>query len=150
MSDYTIRFTSGDETELLGSFPNYTEAAIHAEVLLANRGYDMDELVRGEWERDRLLIWENEADAANDAGAKALCSVERERTERDSLQDWAQEHAGEQLTRELADTAPCCEGWFLLVDEDGDLTGDLADAQDFERKYTACNDALGCVRLRTV
>jgi len=77
MSDYTIRFTSGNETELLGSFPNYTEAAIHAEVLLANRGYDMDELVRGEWERDRLLIWENEADAEGDAGAKALCSVER-------------------------------------------------------------------------
>ena len=77
MSDYTIRFTSGNETELLGSFPNDTEAAIHAEVLLADRGYDMDELVLGEWERDRLLIWENEADAANDAGAKALCSVER-------------------------------------------------------------------------
>lgn len=77
MSDYTIRFISGNETELLGSFPNHTEAAIHAEVLLAERGYDADELVRGEWERDRLLIWETEADAANDAGAKALCSVER-------------------------------------------------------------------------
>jgi len=77
MSDYTIRFTSGDETELLGSFPNYTEAAIHAEVLLAHRGYDMDELVRGEWEQGRLLIWADESDAANDAGAKALCSVER-------------------------------------------------------------------------
>jgi hypothetical protein len=77
MSSYTIRFTSGNETELLGTFSNDTEAAIHAEVLLADRGYDMDELVRGEWERDRLLIWENEADAANDAGAKALCSVER-------------------------------------------------------------------------
>ncbi len=77
MSKYTIRFTSGNETELLGNFPNYTEAAIHAEVLLAERGYDADELVRGEWERDRLLIWETEADAANDAGAKALCGVER-------------------------------------------------------------------------
>jgi hypothetical protein len=77
MSEYTIRFTSGGEIESLGSFPNYTEAAIHAEVLLADRGYDADELVTGEWERDRLLIWENEADAANDAGAKALCSVER-------------------------------------------------------------------------
>jgi len=150
MSDYTIRFTSGNETELLGTFSNDTEAAIHAEVLLADRGYDADELVTGEWQDGRLLIWADESDAEGDSGAKALCSVERERTERDSLQDWAQEHVGEQLTRELADTAPCCEGWFLLVDEDGDLTGDLADAQDSERKYTACNDALGCVRLRTV
>jgi len=77
MSDYTIRFTSGNEIESLGTFSDYTEAAIHAEVLLADRGYNMDELVRGEWERDRLLIWENEADAKDDAGAKALCSVER-------------------------------------------------------------------------
>jgi hypothetical protein len=77
MSKYTINFTDGGECFDLGCFANYTEAAIHAEVLLADRGYDMDELVRGEWERDRLLIWENEADAANDAGAKALCSVER-------------------------------------------------------------------------
>jgi len=77
MRDYTIRFTSGNETELLGCFANDTEAAIHAEVLLADRGYDMDELVTGEWEQDRLLIWENEADAKDDAGAKALCSVER-------------------------------------------------------------------------
>ena len=29
------------------------------------------------WEQGRLLIWENEADAEGDAGAKALCSVER-------------------------------------------------------------------------
>jgi hypothetical protein len=149
MSDYTIRFTSGNETELLGTFSNDTEAAIHAEVLLADMGHDANELVTGEWQNGRLLIWETEADAANDAGAKALCSLERERTERDALQDWAQAHIGEQLTHELADTAPCCEGWFLLVDEDGDLTGDLADAQD-SRTYTACNDALGCVRLRTV
>ena len=146
MSDYTIRFTSGNETELLGSFPNYTEAAIHAEVLLAERGYDADELVRGEWERDRLLIWETESDAANDAGAKALCSVERERTERDSLQDWAQEHIGEHMTPELAETCPCCWGWYPIVDADGDLTGDLAEADDL--RYGLLSDALGCVRLR--
>jgi hypothetical protein len=77
MSSYTIRFTSGNETELLGTFSNYTEAAIHAEVLLADRGYDADELVTGEWQDGRLLIWADESDAANDAGAKALCSVER-------------------------------------------------------------------------
>ena len=146
MSDYTIRFTSGNETELLGSFPNDTEAAIHAEVLLASRGYDMDELVTGEWEQGRLLIWENETDAEGDAGAKALCSVERERTERDSLQDWAQEHIGEHMTPELAATCPCCWGWYPIVDVDGDLTGDLAEADDL--RYGLLSDALGCVRLR--
>jgi len=77
MSDYTIRFTSGNETEFLGAFGIETEAAIAAEILLAERGYDADELVTCEWQDGRLLIWENEADAKNDAGAKALCSVER-------------------------------------------------------------------------
>ena len=77
MSEYTIRFTSGNETELLGTFSSDTEAAIHAEVLLADRGYDANELMTGEWEQGRLLIWADEADAANDSGARALCSVER-------------------------------------------------------------------------
>ena len=77
MNYYAIRFTSGDETRDLGRFANDTEAAIDAERVLAQRGYDADELVTGEWQDGRLLIWENDADAANDAGAKALCSVER-------------------------------------------------------------------------
>jgi hypothetical protein len=77
MSYYLIRFTSGGEIESLGTMKNDTEAAIHAEVLLTAYGYDANELVTGKWEQGRLLIWENEADAASDAGAKALCSVER-------------------------------------------------------------------------
>ena len=77
MNYYLIRFTSGGDTRDLGRLANDTAAAIDAERVLASRGYDMDELVTGEWEQGRLLIWENEADAANDAGAKALCSVER-------------------------------------------------------------------------
>ena len=77
MSDYTIRFTSGNKTELLGSLANDTEAAIAAELLLAVRGYDANELVHSEWEQGRLLIWADEADAKDDAGANALCSVER-------------------------------------------------------------------------
>ena len=77
MSYYTIRFTSGNETRDLGRFENDTEAAIDAERVLAQRGYDADELVTGEWEQGQLLIWADEADAEGDAGAKALCSVER-------------------------------------------------------------------------
>jgi hypothetical protein len=77
MSKYTINFTDGGECFDLGCFANDTEAAIHAELVIERRGFDANELVTGEWEQGRLLIWENEADAANDAGAKALCSVER-------------------------------------------------------------------------
>jgi hypothetical protein len=77
MGDYTIRFTADGKIEFLGTFGIQTEAALAAEMLLAERGYDADELVAGEWEQGRLLIWENEVDAEGDAGAKALCSVER-------------------------------------------------------------------------
>ena len=77
MGDYTIRFTADGKIEFLGTFGIQTEAALAAEMLLAERGYDADELVTGEWQDGRLLIWENEADAKGDAGAKALCSVER-------------------------------------------------------------------------
>jgi hypothetical protein len=37
--------------------PNDTEAAVDAELVLAARGYDADELVTGEWQEGRLLIW---------------------------------------------------------------------------------------------
>jgi hypothetical protein len=77
MSKYTMNFTDGGECFDLGRFANDTEAAIHAELVIERRGYDADELVTGEWQDGRLLIWADEADAANDAGAKALCSVER-------------------------------------------------------------------------
>ena len=77
MSKYTFRFTADGKIEFFCTFGIETEAALAAEMLLAERGYDADELVTGEWQDGRLLIWENESDAANDAGAKALCSVER-------------------------------------------------------------------------
>jgi hypothetical protein len=77
MSKYTINFTDGGECWDLGIFNNDTEAAIHAELVIERRGFDANELVHSEWEQGRLLIWADEADAANDTGAKALCSVER-------------------------------------------------------------------------
>ena len=77
MSSYVINMTSGGECWDLGCFANDTEAAIHAELVLAARGYDADELVTGEWQEGRLLFWANEADAKGDAGAEALCSIER-------------------------------------------------------------------------
>ena len=77
MNSYVINMTSGGECWDLGCFANDTEAAIYAELLLAARGYDADELVTGDWQQGRLLFWENEADAENDGGAKALCSIER-------------------------------------------------------------------------
>ena len=77
MNCYVINFTDGGECFDLGYFANDTEAAIDAELLLASRGYDADELVTGEWQEGRLLFWANEADAKGDAGAEALCSIER-------------------------------------------------------------------------
>jgi len=77
MSKYTMNFVDGGECFDLGCFSSDTEAAIHAELVIERRGHDANELVTGEWQQGRLLIWENEADAEGDAGAKALCSVER-------------------------------------------------------------------------
>jgi hypothetical protein len=67
-------------------------------------------------------------------------------TERDALQAWLDEHQGEQMTVELAATCPACWWWYPIVDADGDLTGDLAEAND--TRYTLVSDALGCVQLR--
>jgi hypothetical protein len=72
--------------------------------------------------------------------------IEQEMTDLDLLERWAQEHIGEHMTPELAATCPCCWGWYPIVDADGDLTGDLAEADDL--RYKLLSDALGCVRLR--
>jgi hypothetical protein len=50
------------------------------------------------------------------------------------------------MTVELAATCPACWWWYPIVDADGDLTGDLAEAND--TRYTLLSDALGCVQLR--
>ena len=75
MSKYVITFTQSGESWNLGCFANDTEAAIHAEIVLCIRDYN--NILCGEWTQGRLLIWENEADAKDDAVAKSLCSVER-------------------------------------------------------------------------
>ena len=63
--------------------------------------------------------------------------------DKDALQAWAIEYEGYQLTEELAEKCPACDGWYLVVDESGKLTGEIADAQ--ERGWTQANDVLGCV-----
>ena len=68
MNCYVINITDGGECWDLGYFANDTEAAIQAELVLARRGYDADDLVAGEWQEGRLLIWACEADAEGDAG----------------------------------------------------------------------------------
>jgi hypothetical protein len=66
-------------------------------------------------------------------------------TQRDTLQAWVDEHRGEHMNVDLAATCPPCEGWYPIVDTDGDLTGDMAEADD--ERYTQADDVLGCVRL---
>ena len=67
-------------------------------------------------------------------------------TERDALQHWLDDHQGEHMNVDLAATCPACEGWYLIVDADGDLTGYLAEADD--ERYMQADDVLGCVQLR--
>ena len=69
-------------------------------------------------------------------------------TKRDALQEWANEHEGRQLTQELAAKCPACLGWYLVVDENGKLTGDIADAQ--ERGWSQANEDLGYVRRESI
>lgn len=61
---------------------------------------------------------------------------------------WAETHEGRQLTRELAAKCPACLGWYLVVDENGKLTGEIADAQ--ERGWSQANEDLGCVCRESV
>lgn len=63
---------------------------------------------------------------------------------RDALQAWATAHKGWQLTLDLAEKAPACLGWYLVVDEDYRITGEIADAM--EQGWTQADDELGCVR----
>lgn len=63
---------------------------------------------------------------------------------RDALQAWATAHKGWQLTLDLAEKAPVCLGWYLVVDEDYRITGEIADAM--EQGWTQADDELGCVR----
>ena len=65
----------------------------------------------------------------------------------EKLRDWASRFLGQQLTRELASTAPDADGWFLVVDHENDLTGEIAEAQDAD--YEQANDMLGCVRRKS-
>lgn len=64
--------------------------------------------------------------------------------DKDALQAWATEHEGWQLTLDLAEKAPAALGWYLVVDEDNVLTGEIADAM--EQGWTQANEDLGCVR----
>ena len=72
--------------------------------------------------------------------------ITQEMTDLDLLERWASWHKGEHMTPELAATCPQCEGWYLIVDADGDLSGYLAAADD--ERYTQADDVLGCVRLQ--
>lgn len=84
MTIYTIEFNgTGEVSE--GSFRNDTEAQAWVESVLENRGYDANELASGDWDADgenedgdtcyRMLFWESESDAENDAGESSICQL---------------------------------------------------------------------------
>ena len=84
MSSYVLQFSgSGEVCE--GHFKQDSEAVAFAESVLEARGYEPSELVRGDWDADgqnddgeqcyRLLFWENEDDAEDDAGQLAIAQL---------------------------------------------------------------------------
>lgn len=84
MQSYTIEFNgSGEVSE--GQFPNDAEAQAWVKSVLEKRGYDLVELVEGDWDANgttddgeqcwRMLYWENESEADNDPGVRAICQL---------------------------------------------------------------------------
>lgn len=79
MKSYVIEFNgSGEVSE--GFFSNDREAVAWAETVLETRGFDLSEIVSGEWDAHgadgfRLLFWANEETAQNDAGQNAICQL---------------------------------------------------------------------------
>ena len=47
-----------------------------------------------------------------------------------ALLAWAQKHEGERMDAELAEKCPACEGWYPIVDDYLEITGELAEAFD--------------------
>ena len=66
------------------------------------------------------------------------------RADRVALQAWAQKHEGERMDAELALKCPACDGWYPIVDDYLQVTGELAEANDTQ--YTLVSDELGCVQ----
>lgn len=80
MKNYVLEFSgSGGLSE--GAFGSDAAAISWAESVLERHGYDLDEVVSGDWDADgmdgeeRMLFWANEEDAANDPGVKSICAL---------------------------------------------------------------------------
>lgn len=84
MQSYTIEFSnSGEVCE--GQFENNTQAHAWAETVLEQRGYDVEQIVYGDWDADgknddgeqcyRMLFWASEEDSENDSGANSICQL---------------------------------------------------------------------------
>ena len=110
--------------------------------------------VRNIGSREMLTEWTTDQVQANEWAAECEMHetepvvevVEQEMTDLDLLERWASWHEGEHMNVDLAATCPACEGWYPIVDADGDLSGYLAEADD--ERYTQADDALKCVRLQ--
>ena len=63
---------------------------------------------------------------------------------RDTLQAWATAYEGERMDAELAAKCPSCSGWYPIVNDYLQLTGELAEAGD--TGYQLVSDELGCVQ----
>jgi hypothetical protein len=84
VQSYTIEFSGSGEV-LEKQLSDDTAAQAWAESVIADRGFDAEELFSGQWDADgqndadplcsRMLFWECESDAEIDSGIMALCQL---------------------------------------------------------------------------
>ncbi len=86
MKSYTFEFQDGELCE--GYFETDADAQAWVESILEHQGYDINDLVEGDWNADgknddgeqcyRMLYWATEEDAEDDPGVNSigqLCKV---------------------------------------------------------------------------
>jgi len=88
MKKYIVEFANLSVSEEW--FADDCDAQNWVESILDHQGYDLDEIVASDWQAEpsssmeddeaqyeQMLFWGCEADAENDPGASALCSLSR-------------------------------------------------------------------------
>lgn len=84
MASYVLNFANGGTSE--GQFSDDQSARSWAVGTMEHHGFDISEIVTGDWDADgynddnrpceRMLIWANDSDAENDAGANAIAQLQ--------------------------------------------------------------------------
>jgi hypothetical protein len=96
----------------------------------------------------RGFLWHNQtgvhamSDHTEDISNAVACC--RQLIQQEELQAWCAEHAGEAMA-DIVNECPPCDGWYPKVDINGDLTGEIAHAQDEDYQMFRDDDRTQCV-----